>query len=70
MVAGLHYALPVAMERQGRRRKGVIALHQKIQHHPRLADYFSSARRVPFNEQGIFRHYPELDEFRNKSKKT
>jgi glutathione S-transferase len=27
----------------------------------RLAAYLASERRVPFNTQGIFRHYPELD---------
>jgi glutathione S-transferase len=28
---------------------------------PRVAAYLRSERRLPFNEQGIFRHYPELD---------
>ena len=28
---------------------------------PRVAAYLASERRIPFNEQGIFRHYPELD---------
>jgi glutathione S-transferase len=70
MVAGLRYALPVAMERQERGRSRITALHQIIGAHPRLAVYFSSRRRIPFNKQGIFRHYPELDVFRNKSKKT
>ncbi|HEX6157341.1 MAG TPA: glutathione S-transferase, partial [Burkholderiales bacterium] len=28
---------------------------------PRLAKYLASDRRIPFNQQGIFRHYPELD---------
>jgi glutathione S-transferase len=27
----------------------------------RLARYLRSPRRIPFNQQGIFRHYPELD---------
>ena len=27
----------------------------------RLAPYLRSERRIPFNTQGIFRHYPELD---------
>jgi glutathione S-transferase len=26
-----------------------------------VAAYLASARRLPFNEEGIFRHYPELD---------
>jgi glutathione S-transferase len=29
---------------------------------PRVAAYLSSSRRIPFNEMGVFRHYPELDE--------
>ena len=28
---------------------------------PRLATYLASSRRIPFNQQGIFRRYPELD---------
>jgi glutathione S-transferase len=27
-----------------------------------VAAYLSSERRIPFNEDGIFRHYEELDE--------
>ena len=28
---------------------------------PRIAAYLASPRRIAFNEQGIFRHYPALD---------
>ena len=28
---------------------------------PLVAAYLRSERRLPFNEQGIFRRYPELD---------
>jgi glutathione S-transferase len=28
---------------------------------PELQDYLSSNRRLPFSNQDIFRHYPELD---------
>jgi glutathione S-transferase len=28
---------------------------------PRIAAYLRSKRRIPFNEMGIFRRYPELD---------
>ena len=28
---------------------------------PRVAVYLASERRMPFNQQGIFRHDPELD---------
>lgn len=63
VVAGLKYAFPKAMARLGRRTPRTMALHARIAAHPRLAAYFSSERRVPFNRQDIFRHYPELDKF-------
>ncbi|AHG49883.1 hypothetical protein RLEG12_03065 (plasmid) [Rhizobium leguminosarum bv. trifolii CB782] len=28
---------------------------------PNIARYLASPRRLAFNEDGIFRHYPELD---------
>ena len=38
-----------------------IALHDRVAARPRLAAYLASERRIPFNQEGIFRHYPELD---------
>ena len=70
MVAGLRYAFPQAMARLRGEYPCIDALHHQVSVHPRLASYFSSKRRIPFNRQGIFRHYPELDGLRNKSKKT
>jgi glutathione S-transferase len=32
-----------------------------VRERPRLEAYLSSKRRIPFNAQGIFRHYAELD---------
>ena len=40
----------------------LAALHDKVVKRPRLAAYLASQRRIAFNQQGIFRHYPELDE--------
>ena len=39
----------------------VAALHRAIAQRPRIRAYLDSDRRIAFNEQGIFRHYPELD---------
>jgi glutathione S-transferase len=39
----------------------VAALHRAIAQRPRIRAYLDSNRRIAFNEQGIFRHYPELD---------
>lgn len=70
MVAGLRYAFPRAMARLEKRHVRTQALHQRVAAHPRLARYLASRRRIPFNNQGIFRPYPELDWIGNNSKKT
>lgn len=61
VVAGLDYAFPRAMKRLARRHPLVRALHARVAERPRIARYLASERRIPFNEEGIFRHYPELD---------
>jgi glutathione S-transferase len=61
VVDGLLYALPQATRRVLRRSPRVAALHAGVPRHKRLAAYLASERRLPFNQQGIFRSYPELD---------
>jgi glutathione S-transferase len=70
MVAGLRYALPRALARLEPRYPRLSALHARVAARPRIAAYLGSKRRIAFSRQGIFRHYPELDTSRNKSKKT
>ena len=70
MVAGLRYAYPAAFDRLERRHARLIGLHDRVAARSRLAAYLASARRIPFNRQGIFRHYAELDMPGKKSKKT
>jgi glutathione S-transferase len=60
-VAGLRYAFPRAMARLEKKHKRVMALHDRVAGRPHIAAYLASERRIAFNEQGIFRHYPELD---------
>ncbi len=62
MVEGLRYAFPNAMRRIEKKYRRVVALHDAVAARPRIAAYLASERRIPFNEDGIFRHYPELDE--------
>jgi glutathione S-transferase len=62
MIEGLRYAFPRAMKKQERKYRRTIALHDRVAARPRLAGYLSSERRLPFNQEGIFRHYPELDD--------
>lgn len=58
---GLRYAFPRAMAKLERRLPLGVALHDRVAARPRLRTYLASPRRVPFNNDGIFRHYPELD---------
>jgi glutathione S-transferase len=62
LIDGLRYAFPNAMKRIERNVPGVVAVHDKAAARPRIKAYLASKRRIPFNEWGIFRHYPELDE--------
>lgn len=61
-IAGLRYAFPRLMKRIEADYPKLIALHDRLAAEPRIAAYLSSDRRIPFNEDGIFRHYGELDE--------
>jgi glutathione S-transferase len=61
MIAGLRYAFPRRMAKLEPNYPRVMALHDRVAARPRLATYLSSPRRLPFNQEGIFRHYPELD---------
>ena len=70
MLAGHRYAFPRALARLEPTYPRLVDLHDRVGSHPRLAAYFRSSRRLAFNQQGIFRHYPELDDKGNKSKKT
>jgi glutathione S-transferase len=61
VVEGLSYAFPRAMTRIRDDIPRLLALRDRVAQRPRLLRYLTSSRRLPFNEQGIFRHYPELD---------
>ncbi|ACK51313.1 Glutathione S-transferase domain protein [Methylocella silvestris BL2] len=61
LVEGLSYAFPKAMKGTLKQAPRVAALRQAVAERPRLSAYLASPRRIPFNEDGIFRHYSELD---------
>jgi glutathione S-transferase len=61
IVAGLRYAFPATMAQQEKSYPRVVALYDRVAARPRIAAYLASPRRIPFNEHGIFRRYPELD---------
>ena len=60
--AGLSYAFPRACAGAGGRYPALAALAASVAAHPKVAAYLASDRRIPFNESGVFRRYPELDE--------
>ncbi len=61
VMAGLDYAFPHAMKRLKKDLPLLVALASRIAERPNVAAYLASPRRIAFNEDGIFRHYAELD---------
>ena len=61
MIEGLRYAFPRTMAQLESQCPRLITVHDRVMARPRIVAYLSSPRRLPFNEQGIFRHYPELE---------
>jgi glutathione S-transferase len=61
IVAGLRYAFPKRMEAFERGIPGLVDLHDRVAARPNIKAYLASDRRIPFNEEGIFRRYRELD---------
>ncbi len=61
LVEGLRYAFPKAAKKVLAGAPTVMQLHERVAALPKVAAYLRSERRLPFNEQGIFRRYPELD---------
>jgi glutathione S-transferase len=58
---GLAYAFPRGFARASEATPRVLALRERVRARPRIAAYLASERRMAFNQEGIFRHYPELD---------
>ena len=61
LIEGLRYAFPKAMKKIERDVPGLVKVRDKVAERPGIKKYLASERRIPFNEDGIFRHYPELD---------
>jgi glutathione S-transferase len=61
MIAGLRYAFPRALAKLESKHPRLVTLHDQVSARRRLAAYLSSPRRLPFNQQDLFRNYPELD---------
>ena len=61
LLEGLRYAFPKAMQAAEPDYPLLVALNAQVRELPRIKAYLASKRRLAFNEEGIFRHYPELD---------
>jgi glutathione S-transferase len=59
VMEGLQYAFPKAMKKMNYR--NLARLHETVRERKNLKSYLLSKRRIPFNQSGLFRHYPELD---------
>lgn len=61
LVEGLSYAFPKRMAALAAQIPLTLALRDRVKALPELAGYFASGRRLAFNEDCLFRNYPELD---------
>jgi glutathione S-transferase len=61
MIEGLRYAFPLRMKTLEKKHQRLFQLRDRIAKRPRIAAYLASGRRISFNQNDIFRHYPELD---------
>jgi glutathione S-transferase len=61
VIEGLRYAFPQALGKIDAGYPLLGALRDRVAQRPRIKAYLASQRRLAFNEEGVFRHYPELD---------
>lgn len=61
LIEGLHYMFPRRMKAIEGDYPKLLAIRDRVARLPGIAAYCRSDRRIGFNTQGIFRHYPELD---------
>ncbi len=61
LVEGLRYMFPRRMAAIEGDYPTLVRIRDQVADLPGVRAYLASDRRVPFNEDGIFRHYPELD---------
>ena len=62
LVEGLRYAFPKAMKRIEKKVPKVVGVRDRVAKRKGIKAYLASDRRIAFNEDGIFRSYPELDD--------
>ncbi|MBR0696287.1 glutathione S-transferase [Bradyrhizobium lablabi] len=61
IVEGLRYAFPKRMQAFEPETPRLVELRDRVAERPNIKAYLASERRIPFNEEGIFRRYKALD---------
>lgn len=61
IIEGLRYAFPRATKGYEKKFPLLTVLHDRVAKMRNITTYLASERRIAFNREGIFRHYPELD---------
>ena len=60
LIAGLRYAFPTTAAKMLAKRPRLAKLHDAVFMQPRIRRYVESGRRRAFNNDDLFRRYPEL----------
>jgi glutathione S-transferase len=61
IVEGLRYMFPQRMKTLEPDYPNLVRIRDQVAALPGIKAYLKSDRRIAFNTDGIFRHYPELD---------
>ncbi len=61
IVTGMRYAFPKTMKKLEKDIPLSVKLRDAVAARPNIKAYLASPRRIDFNENGIFRNYPELE---------
>jgi glutathione S-transferase len=61
LIEGLRFSFPKTMSRIESEYRGLVSLHDGVAGRPNIAAYLKSPRRLPWNDRGVFRQYPELE---------
>ena len=61
IITGLRYAFPKGMKKIEKDIPLSVKLRDAVALRPNIKAYLASPRRIDFNENGIFRHYPALE---------
>jgi glutathione S-transferase len=62
LIEGLRFSFPKSMQKAEQKYPGLRSLHDRIAARPKIAAYLASPRHMAFNDRGVFRQLPELDQ--------